>query len=153
METNPARSQLCLPYKRRGVAAIILIRQISTHVSRSQRQAKDPWALLRVSTLNERSCRLNSLSKRHVVIRPSQPFQGNSGQCVACKTCCSPHMLGSNKRLLSALRRVRVAQLPVPTRYANARMRKNRLLASSRDTLQGKSPKERLLGRVMVPRV
>ena len=85
VETNSARSQLCLPYKGRGVAAIIPIRQISTHVSRSQ----NPLGSLRVSTLYERFCRSNSLSKRHVVIRPSQPFnlfQGNRGQFVACNT-------------------------------------------------------------------
>ena len=68
VETNSARSQVCLPYKGRGVAAIIPIRQISTHVSRSQ----NPLGSLRVSTLYEWSCRSNSLSKRHVVIRPSQ---------------------------------------------------------------------------------
>ena len=70
VETNAARSQLCLPYKGRGVAAIIPIRRISTHVSRSQ----NPLGSLRVSTLYERSCRSNSLSKRHVVIRPSPPL-------------------------------------------------------------------------------
>ena len=52
VETNSARSQLYLPYKGRGVAAFIPIRQISTHVSRSQ----NPLGSLRVSTLYERSC-------------------------------------------------------------------------------------------------
>lgn len=122
VETNSARSQLCLPYKGRGVAAIVPIRQISTHVSRSQ----NPLGSLRVSTLYERSCRSNSLSKRHVVIRPTQLFNLFRAMVVSCSVqyWYSPQMLGSNERLLSALRRVRVAQLPVPTRYANARMRK-----------------------------
>ena len=51
-------------------------------------------------------------------------------------------MLGSNKRLLSALRRVRVAQLPVPTRYANARMRKIDTSLQQKHTPRGGGPKE-----------
>lgn len=143
VETNSARSQLCLPYKGRGVAAIIPIRQISTHVSRSQ----NPLGSLRVSTLYERSCRSNSLSKRHVVIRPNQLFnlfRANGGQFCSVQYWYSPQVLGSNKRLLSALRRVRVAQLPVPTRYANARMRKIDTSLQQKHTPRGKSLKNTL---------
>ena len=72
----------------RAVAAVPAIqktwcscnRPYSSHLDARKPKPKTPWPRCESALLNERSCRLNSLSKRHVVIRPRQPFQGNSGQ-------------------------------------------------------------------------